>query len=71
MLRQAWRVPLTCARPFQSKASGLVVILAELGPRYGTHHEDVLAVATGAERFSVPKSLGIALVVLGVFLLVT
>jgi len=47
LLREAWRVPLTCGRPFQSKASGLLAILADLGPRYGTHHEDVLAVATG------------------------
>ncbi len=46
LLREAWRVPLTCGRPFESKASGLLAILADLGPRYGTQHEDVLVVAT-------------------------
>jgi streptomycin 6-kinase len=46
LLREAWRVPLACGRPFQSKASGLLAILADLGSRYGTHHQDVLAVAT-------------------------
>ena len=46
LLREAWRVPLACGRPFQSKALGLLAILADLGPRYGIHHEDVLAVAT-------------------------
>ncbi len=46
LLREAWRVPLASGRPFQSKASGLLAILADLGPRYGTQHEDVLVVAT-------------------------
>ena len=46
LLREAWQVPLTCGRPFQSKASDLLAILAELGPRYGTHHQDALVVAT-------------------------
>ena len=46
LLREAWRVPLTCGRPFQSKALDLLAILADLGPRYGSHHRDVLAVAT-------------------------
>jgi streptomycin 6-kinase len=46
LLREAWRVPLSCGRPFESKASGLLAILADLGPRYGTQHEDVLVVAT-------------------------
>jgi streptomycin 6-kinase len=46
LLREAWRVPLTYGRPFQSKASDLLVILADLGPQYGTQHQDVLVVAT-------------------------
>lgn len=46
LLQEAWRVPLRCGRPFQSKASGLLTILADLGPRYGTQHQDVLVVAT-------------------------
>ncbi len=46
VLREAWRVPLSCGRPFQSKASDLLAILADLGRRYGTQHEDVLVVAT-------------------------
>ena len=46
LLREAWRVPLTCGRPFRSKASGLLTILADLGPRYGADHQDVLVVAT-------------------------
>ena len=46
LLREAWRVPLTCGHPFQSKASDLLAILADLGPRYGIQHEDVLIVAT-------------------------
>jgi streptomycin 6-kinase len=46
VLKEAWQVPLTSGRPFQSKASGLLRILADLGPRYGAGHEDVLAVAT-------------------------
>jgi streptomycin 6-kinase len=46
LLQEAWRLPLSCGRPFEGKASGLVAILADLGRRYGTHHADVLAVAT-------------------------
>jgi hypothetical protein len=46
LLQEAWRVPLTCGRPFQSKASDLLAILADLRPRYGTHHQKVLVVAT-------------------------
>ncbi len=46
LLREAWTVPLSCGRPFQSKASDLLAILADLGRRYGTQHEDVLVVAT-------------------------
>jgi streptomycin 6-kinase len=46
LLQDAWRVPLTLGRPFQSKASGLLAILVDLGPRYGIQHEDVLVVAT-------------------------
>lgn len=45
LLQDAWRVPMSWARPFQSKAASLLTILAELGPRYGAQHEDVLAVA--------------------------
>lgn len=46
LLREAWRVPLACGQPFQSKASGLLAILGDLGPRYGINHEDALLVAT-------------------------
>jgi streptomycin 6-kinase len=46
LLQQAWRVPLHRGRPFQSKASVLLTILSELGPRYGARHADALAVAT-------------------------
>jgi streptomycin 6-kinase len=46
LLQQAWHVPLPCGRPFQSKASGLLAILADLGPRYGAQHADALVVAT-------------------------
>ncbi len=46
LLQEAWRVPMSSGRPFESKASGLLSILADLGARYGTHHEDVLVVAT-------------------------
>ena len=46
LLQQAWRVPMHCGRPFQSKASGLLAILADLGPRYGAQHSDALVVAT-------------------------
>ena len=37
-----WPVEL----PFQGKAAGLLAILADLGPRYGTQHKDALVVAT-------------------------
>ncbi|MEO5710581.1 MAG: aminoglycoside phosphotransferase family protein [Nocardioidaceae bacterium] len=46
LLGEAWQVPMARGRPFQGKASGLLAILADLGPRYGSHHEDVLSVAT-------------------------
>jgi streptomycin 6-kinase len=46
LLAQAWRVPLTCGSRFVGKASQLVAILADLGPRYGTGHPDALAEAT-------------------------
>jgi streptomycin 6-kinase len=45
LLEDAWRVPLTCGRPFEGKARGLLSILADLGPRYGAGHEGVLGVA--------------------------
>lgn len=35
LLRQAWAVPMSVGRPFESKASGLHGILADLGRRYG------------------------------------
>ena len=46
LLQDAWTVPLACGAPFQGKAAGLLAILADLGPRYGTHHNDALVVAT-------------------------
>ncbi|GAA4352949.1 aminoglycoside phosphotransferase family protein [Angustibacter luteus] len=46
LLQLAWRVPLDRGRPFPGKASGLLDILADLGPRYGAHHADVLARAS-------------------------
>ena len=39
-------MPLACGAPFQGKAAGLLAILADLGPRYGTQHKDALVVAT-------------------------
>ena len=50
LLQEAWRVPLACGRPFESKASGLSRILADLGPRYGDRYEDVLRAATAYAR---------------------
>jgi streptomycin 6-kinase len=46
LLQDAWRVPLSCGRPFQSKAAALLAILVDLAPRYGVQHGDVLLVAT-------------------------
>ena len=46
LLRDAWRVSLDCGSPFVGKASELLGILTELGPRYGHQHPDVLAQAT-------------------------
>ena len=46
LLEQAWQVPLQCGRRFRGKASGLLAILADLGPRYGAQHTDALVVAT-------------------------
>ena len=46
LLRDAWRVSLGYGSPFEGKASGLLAILADLGPRYGHQHPDVLAQAT-------------------------
>ena len=46
LLQKAWEVPLACGGPLQSKASDLLAILADLGPRYGTHHKDALSLAT-------------------------
>ncbi|HET7659682.1 MAG TPA: aminoglycoside phosphotransferase family protein [Oryzihumus sp.] len=47
LLRDAWRVSLDCGSPYVGKASGLLTILADLGPRYGhQHHPDVLTQAT-------------------------
>ncbi|WP_088289854.1 aminoglycoside phosphotransferase family protein [Kineosporia sp. A_224] len=53
LLQQAWQVPLDSGRPFEGKASGLLSILADLGPRYGAAHGDVLRQATlHAERLA-------------------
>jgi streptomycin 6-kinase len=46
LLSQAWCVPLDRGSPFQGKASRLLAILADLGPRYGAEHRDALALAT-------------------------
>ena len=46
LLQEAWRVPVSCGHPFQSKALGLLDILADLGPRYGSGYEDPLLIAT-------------------------
>ena len=45
LLRDAWQVPLGSGKPLARKASGLVAILDELGPRYGESHEDALRLA--------------------------
>ncbi len=45
LLRDAWRVPLDCGSPFEGKASGLLGILTDLGPRYGTEHPEALLLA--------------------------
>lgn len=50
LLQDAWRVSLECGSPFAGKASGLLAILADLGPRYGHQHPDVLAQATRYAR---------------------
>ena len=50
LLRDAWCVPLDCGRPFQGKASGLLEILADLGPRYGTNYLGALASAAEYAR---------------------
>jgi streptomycin 6-kinase len=39
LLRDAWDVPLDEGSPFERKTDGLSRILADLGPRYGTHHQ--------------------------------
>jgi streptomycin 6-kinase len=46
LLQDAWRVPLECGSPFAGKAAQLVAVLADLGPRYGSRHPDVLDHAT-------------------------
>jgi streptomycin 6-kinase len=46
LLADAWGVPLSTGSPFQGKASRLLEILADLGPRYGTAHPHALAEAT-------------------------
>jgi streptomycin 6-kinase len=43
LLRDAWRVPLDRGSPFVGKAAGLLRILADLGPRYGTRHQSAIA----------------------------
>ena len=42
LLRDAWRVPLDRGKAFDGKASGLLRILAELGPRYGKGHAQAI-----------------------------
>ena len=59
LLRDAWTVPLEVGRPFSGKASGLVAILADLGPRYGTEHPRAVdrasAYAAGLARDEQPE----------------
>lgn len=45
LLRDAWRVPLSCGKPYDGKADGLLAILADLGPRYGTAHPRAISQA--------------------------
>lgn len=46
----AWRAPLVAGDDVGSKAQGLLGILAELGPAYGSAHPAALAVATDHAR---------------------
>jgi streptomycin 6-kinase len=46
LLHDAWRVPLEQGKPFEGKASVLLRILADLGPRYATEHPQAIARAT-------------------------
>ena len=50
LLQDAWRVPLACGTPFRGKAAGLLGILAELGPRYGSDHPGAIPLATRYAR---------------------
>jgi streptomycin 6-kinase len=50
VLRDAWRVPPDCGRPFTGKAIGLLEILADLGARYGAGHQAAIDRATGYAR---------------------
>ena len=42
LLQDAWRVPLDRGTPYEGKAAGLLTILADLGPRYGTEYPQAL-----------------------------
>jgi streptomycin 6-kinase len=46
LLQQVWRVPVHCGKAFEGKASGLLQILAGLGPRYGSGQPAALRLAT-------------------------
>ncbi len=53
LLRDAWCVPLDRGKPYDGKAAGLLAILADLGPRYGTEHPQAIAQATAyAEKLA-------------------
>ncbi len=43
LLRDAWRVPLDRGGASTGKAAGLLTILADLGPRYGTEHPQAVS----------------------------
>jgi streptomycin 6-kinase len=43
LLKKAWQVPLGFGLPFEGKASGLLRILTNLGPRYGAAYPPALA----------------------------
>jgi streptomycin 6-kinase len=50
LLRDAWRVPLDLGATIEGKAAGLLTILGDLGPRYGTAHQPAVERATAYAR---------------------
>lgn len=50
LLRLAWEVPLAVGEQGGSKAAGLLRILDDLGPRYGTDHPEALDLARAHAR---------------------